>query len=107
MPFFLIFVGLMLLIVAVRGTQQEFIDTLKDMFIQPQFWSWGVVILFAGLLGYNKQLRSLSVSFMSLILIAMILSNKSVVSEFFKQLQEPTRGNDGIKINAPAMDLGK
>jgi uncharacterized membrane protein len=87
MAFFLIIVGLMMIIVAVRGTQQEFLSTVSDMVLQPQFLQWGLVILMAGLLGYMKSLRSFSITFMTLILLAMVLRNKGVVGQFFTQVE--------------------
>lgn len=85
MPFALVFVGLLLIVVGAKGTQNAFASELKDDFTgQGNFIWWIAAIGSVGALGYIPTFRKFSVAFMSLILVAMLLSNQG----FFTKLNE-------------------
>lgn len=75
MPFALIITGLVLVIAAVRNTQDELFTLVKGDFTgDANFAYWLVVILLVGSVGYIKQLRSLSTAFLVLLVVVVFLT---------------------------------
>jgi hypothetical protein len=75
LPFTLVILGIVLLIAAVRGTQDQLFTLVKNDFTGPKnFIYWSVAILFIGALGYIPKLKPLSVTFMVLIVIVLVLA---------------------------------
>jgi len=85
MPFAFIVIGLMIVISAARGTHRELGALLKGDFTgSGNFVYWLAAIGIVGTVGYIQKAQTLSRAFLSLILIAMILSNRG----FFEKLQQ-------------------
>ena len=98
MPFVLLFLGILFLIVAVRGTQDTFFSLLKSEFIGTNsFIVWGAALVILGLLAYVKPIRPAAQAMMGLVLLIIFLANKGgVFSQFNAALRAPAT------INAPA-----
>lgn len=80
MPFVLLLVGVLCLIVAVKGTQGTLYDLLKAEFTGTNnFVVWAAAIMVLGLLGYIKPIRPVTHAFIALIVLVMILANGSGV----------------------------
>jgi hypothetical protein len=101
MAFALLIVGLMLTTVAVRGTDQQFVQLVKNDFSGPgNFWYWVVSLLVIGMLGNVKALKPLADSLLILILVALILTRGSpsfpgggVFQQFTNALKTTTTAN--------------
>jgi hypothetical protein len=85
MPFVLLIIGIVFLVSAVRGTQNDLGGLIVKDFTGPKnFVYWVIVLLLIGSLGYIPKLKSLSVSFLALVLLVLIL----------------TRGNPDLQKNS-------
>lgn len=83
MPFALIIAGLVLLVAGVRGTYPQLLATVKGDFTGPNnFIYWTIAILVVGCAGYIPAIRPLSRSFLVLIIIGLILSNRGFFNKF-------------------------
>lgn len=90
MPIALIAIGLIFLVVSVRGTAGEFMTLLRSDFSgQGNFVQWFVAIVLLGSLGYVKSMRGLSTAFLALLIIVLLLSNRGFFGEngFFYQIR--------------------
>lgn len=109
MPFALVIIGLVMIVTGSRDTYAAFGAQLRRDFTGPgNFTFWLASLGAVGTVGYIPRLKPLSVAFMSLIIVAMLLSNRG----FFTKLQEalnhgpvasPRSGNtvttgDGVTI---------
>lgn len=75
MPFALLVIGITLIVVAVRNTQDEFIVMLYRDFTGPgNFLYWVVALVVVGSIGYIPKLKGLSDAFLVLILLSLVLS---------------------------------
>lgn len=75
MPFALLIIGLTLITVAVRNTQEEFIGLVYGDFTGPgNFFWWVVALVMVGSIGYVQKLKGLSDALLILILLALVLS---------------------------------
>lgn len=113
MPIALIVIGLILLIVTVRGTAGEFMALLRSDFSgQGNFLQWFVAIILIGSLGYVKTLRPLSGPFLALLIIVLLLSNRGFfgVNGFFDQIKNhevvPSKSAFGEKAAQMRDNLG-
>lgn len=93
MPFFLIGIGLLLLMAGINGRHKELGDLwLSQMQGKGSFLNLAFVILLLGAFGAITGLRPLAVAFMSLILLVLVLSNSgttetaSLIGRFRAQL---------------------
>lgn len=111
MPFALLIIGVMFLTVAVRNTQDQFIDLVKGDFSGPgNFWYWIVALLAVGLLGNVRKLKPVADGLLVLILLALVLSrgNPSFPGGgFFTQFTNALQGTQsaaagGLGISAPS-----
>lgn len=76
MPFFFVFVGVLLIITGVKDTYVALGKEVADDFSGKQnFFTWVMALGSVGALGYVEKLRPFTNAFMVLILIAMVLSN--------------------------------
>lgn len=83
MPFALVIIGLLMIVSGVRDTHREFGAQLKsDLTGDNNFLQYAGAIFAVGALGYINSLRGISTAFMTLILIALILSNRGVFARF-------------------------
>lgn len=111
MPFFLVTVGLLMIVTGVRGTQGAFAAQIKSDFVNSGtcnplkksfqgcgFLWWLAAIGAVGMVGYSERARPLSTAFMSLVIISMLLANKGFFTQFQAALQSgpvpPPAGND-------------
>jgi len=102
MPFVLIAVGLLLIVVAFRGTQDQFFSLLKgDLTGSNNFFYWVVSILVVGAIGYIPKLKGVSDAFLVLIMLVLFISNKGFFSQFNAQLKTGTSGS--VTLGTPTI----
>lgn len=91
MPFVLLGVGVLFLVVAVRGTQGDFYKLLKSEFAgSNSFIPWIAAILVLGLAGYIKPIRPVTHAFIVLIILVLILANGGkVFGQFNDAIKSP------------------
>jgi hypothetical protein len=89
MPFVFIVLGLLFLVVAIRGTQAAMFGLLKDeLWGSNSFVPWAAAILILGALGYARPVRPIADAMIGLIVLVMLLANKG---GFFGQLNAALR----------------
>ena len=89
MPFVFIFLGLLFLVVAVRGTQGQMFTLLKSEFVGTNsFVPWASSIVVLGLIGYARPIRPITDSLIGLILLVILLANHG---GFFTQFNNAIR----------------
>jgi hypothetical protein len=101
MPFALLIIGLMLVTVAVRNTQDTFIGLVKGDFQGPgNFIYWVIALVVIGMLGNIKTLKPVMDALLVLILLALVLSRGNPANKgggFFGQfvtaIQQATSGS--------------
>jgi len=85
MPFALIFVGIVMTVAGVRGTEQQLFKLLKGDFTgQNSYLYWVLAIMVVGALGYIPSLRPVSRAFLALIIVVLFLHSGS---GFFTKFQ--------------------
>src|SRR5882672_3183004 len=85
MPFSFVFVGLIMIVSGLKGTQGALgSQIVKDFTGDRNFLYWFLAIGLIGSVGYVESLRSISRTFLVLIIVSMILKNGGV----FAKLQE-------------------
>lgn len=91
MPFVLIFLGILLLVVSIRGTQGDFFSLLQSEFAgSNSFVVWASAFIILGLLGYIRPIRPITHAFLVLLLLVLILTNgKGFVSQFNAAIRSP------------------
>jgi hypothetical protein len=78
MPFVFLIVGLMILIIGVRGQSNTAIKLLQSEFTGANsFIQWFLAIMILGLVGYYKPIKPLSDGLIGLVILAMILNEQS------------------------------
>lgn len=83
MPFLFIIAGVMFVVSGVRGTSSDLLALLKgDLTGQNNFLYWLISILIIGALGYIPQLRTLSRSFLILVIIGLVLHDGGFFNKF-------------------------
>ena len=88
MPLALLVIGVIFLVAAIRGTQGDLFDILKDDFSgSNNFFYWGLSFFIIGAVGYYRPLRPLSQSFMLLIVLVLFLSNRGFFNSFMAQVK--------------------
>lgn len=91
MPFVLLVLGLLFLVVAVRGTQDQFFALLKGEFTGTNnFLVWVLAIVILGLIGYLKPIRPVAHAMIGLIILVMIIANKGIFAQFNNAIRNPT-----------------
>ena len=95
MPFVFVVVGLLFLVVAVRGTQDALFTLVKSEFTGPKgFIPWAAAIFILGAIGYAKPVKPIADAMIGLVLLAMILNNKGgIFKQFETQIANPTAPN--------------
>lgn len=88
MPFVLVAIGLMAVIIGVRGRQNDAINLLRDEFTGPQnFLTWLFAISAVGSLGYVPVFKDISRWFIALIFVVMLFtSNRGFFDQLSAQL---------------------
>lgn len=112
MPLFLLFVGAVFVVVALRGTYTQLGQQLqKDFTGSGNFLVWVGAIAVVGFAGYIKGIETPSRALLGLIIIAMFLANNGVFANFQQALagaspstaaQDP---NQQPITTAPPVDL--
>lgn len=106
MPFALLMIGIVLVTVAVRNTQDVFIALLKNDFSgQGNFFYWVAALLIIGMIGMIPKLKPVSDAFLLLILLALFLTrgNPSMPGGgFFNEFLAALKGTQ----NAPGISFG-
>ena len=75
MSFALLLIGIVLLVAAVRGTQDQLVFLLKADFTGPaNFGYWVVVLLVLGAIGYIERLKPLSDGLLVLLILVLFLT---------------------------------
>lgn len=104
MPFILIVVGVVLLITAINGTTFQLAGQLRqDIFGPKGFMLWFVAIMLVGAVGYIKTLKGLSDSFIILMLLVLVVSNRGVFARFNEAVREISMQSQKVPTSsAPA-----
>lgn len=90
MPYALIAIGLTLLITGAQNTYAALaLQLQKDFTGSQSFLTWVIALGSVGAIGYVKSLQTFSTLFMSIIILAMLLSNQG----FFQKFSAAIKGN--------------
>lgn len=96
MPFALLVIGIMLVTVAVRNTQDTFIKLVKGDFSgQGNFFYWVIALVVIGAIGSVEKLKPLADALLLVILAALILTSGNPARPaggFFKQFMSALSG---------------
>ena len=91
MPLALVVLGVLFMVVGIRGTQTDLFNLLKGDFTGPgNFIYWVVAILIIGATGYIKPFKPVSDAFLVLVLLVMVLSNRGFFDRFMSQINSTT-----------------
>lgn len=91
MAFGLIVIGLFLLIISYRGSEEETIELIKGDFAgDSNFAYWAMAIVGVGMLGYIPRLGALSKAFLGLIILVLFLRNDGFFTRFVAAVQSAT-----------------
>jgi len=86
-PFVLLIVGVLIIVVAIRNTQNQLGALVVNDFTGPgNFFYWIAAIFIIGALGYVDELKAPSRAMLALILIALLISNRGFFNSFVAQL---------------------
>lgn len=89
MPFALIAIGILLIVAGIRNTQNQLGSLVASDFTGAgSFLYWAVAIIGIGIVGYAKDFKGLSGSFMALVIIALLVSNKGFFAQFQSALKQ-------------------
>lgn len=107
MPFVLLAVGILFLVVAVKGTQGDFYALLKSEIVGTNsFIPWIAAIIVLGLAGYIKPIRPITHAFLVLVILVMVLANGGKVFGQFNQAVAnpvaPSGGSAGSGVPSSA-----
>ena len=76
MPFALLFIGIVLVVTAVRNMQAPFIALLGGDFSGPgNFFYWVVALLVIGAIGYIPKAKPISDGLLVLIILSLLLAS--------------------------------
>lgn len=105
MPFVFIILGLLFLVVAIRGTQAQFFALLRSEFVGANsFVPWASAIVILGLIGYARPVRPVTDALIGLIILAMLLANRGgFFAQFNSALRNPVAPD--ASGSAPASGL--
>lgn len=102
MPFVLIIIGLVLLVAAVRNSQDNlFALVQKDVTGQGNFLYWIASIGIIGAIGYVPKLKPISTALLGLIILVLFISKGGFFEQFTTQLASTTTA-PGPGTNAPS-----
>lgn len=88
MPLLLAAVGIVLIVAAVRGSTTTLFELVhNDLTGQNNFLVWLGAILGLGLFGYIKPVRPISAGLITLVMVALVLSNKGFFANFAAAFQ--------------------
>jgi hypothetical protein len=91
MPFVILIIGLMALVIGVRGQSTAAISLLQSEFTgSGSFIQWFIAIMILGLVGYYRPVRPVTDSLLLLVILSMVMANQSkngLFKEFENALQ--------------------
>lgn len=88
MPVFLLFLGAILLVVAIRGNYAALgSQVASDLTGDKNFLMWIAGIAIVGMLGYVKGFETPSRAFLGLILLGILISREGFFTQFASALQ--------------------
>lgn len=95
MPIFLLIIGVIFLVAAVRGNQKDLLDLIRDDFSgQNNFFLWVLAIVIIVALGNFKAIKPISDAFLGLVILVIIVANykngKDIFSSFMTQIKNGT-----------------
>ena len=95
MPFVFLIIGVLFLIVAVRGTQGDLYALLKGEFVgKDSFLVWGSSLLILGALGYVPVIQKPARAMALLVILVLILKDQGgFFTKFNTALRNPTASN--------------
>jgi hypothetical protein len=109
MAFALLIIGLALVTVTVRNTQDTFTARVANDFRGPgNFVYWIVAILIIGSVGYVKKLKGLSDAFLVMVLLVLILKRGNPgmpAGGFFQQFTNAIKGTTGSATSSPGVSV--
>jgi len=86
-----ILIGLILVVAAIRGNQDELFDLVKDDFTgSNNFIVWIVAIGFLFALTKVEQVKPIANAFIGLLLLVVIIGNRNFPQEFMRQVKAGT-----------------
>jgi len=89
MPLALIFIGLIMVVIAFRGTEREFATQLKTDFGGGEFIAWFGAIAILGGIGLVPQLRTLSNLAMALVIVVLVIKNGGLFANLASVIEHP------------------
>lgn len=96
MILFILFIGIVIVIAAVRNTQGDLAAALMTDI--PAFVVWAAAILGVGMLGFVPGLKPVSRALLALVLVVLILKNyKAILSGFANAWQHPPSAGASAK----------
>jgi hypothetical protein len=125
MPFVLIVTGVILLIAAIRNTQQSlFLLLANDFTGKNNFVYWFLSILIIGAIGYIPKLKPVSDGFLILIILVLFLRKGTGFFDMFSKQVNTTQaahpivsqsgtggtvagGSPVINVGLPSINLGR
>ena len=101
MPFVLIIAGTILLVAAVRNTQQLLFYLLaRDFTGENNFIYWMISILIIGAIGYIPKMKPVSDGFLILVILVLFLKQKTGFFDMFQRQIGETQASKPI-VSAP------
>jgi hypothetical protein len=105
MPFVLVFIGVVLLVVAIRNTQSDLFALVKGDFTgSANYLYWFITILIVGAVGYIPKLKPFSVAFLTLIIMVLILKRgdpSQAAGGFFQKFTQALGTTTNPQAGAP------
>ena len=87
MPFSLLIIGIVLVVAAVRNTQDDLFTLVNgDLTGEKNFLIWILALLLIGAIGYAPKLKPVSNALLALVIIVILLSNRGFFASFQKQI---------------------
>ena len=84
MPLFLLLLGIIFLVAAIRGNQNDLLDLLKEDFSgQNNFLLWVMALVILVGLGQFKAIRPVSDAFLGLVILVIIIANYNKTGDLF------------------------
>lgn len=107
MPFFFIIIGIGLIVIGYRGTQDEFFALIKSDFTGPgNFLIFATGIFVVGLVGYVPKLKGLSDAFLGLIILVILISANKQGHDFFSEFWQGIQGTQtSTSVAAPNLSV--
>lgn len=103
MPFVMIISGIVLIIAAVRNTQQDLYFLLAHDFTGPNnFIYWTLAILVIGSIGYIPRLKPVSDGFLILVILALFLTKKTGFFDMFQKQIASTQSANPVVASSGA-----